>query len=1658
MDSNFSVEQIVELRAGPAAGETTASRGSGYLISETLVITAKHVVFTATGSPRPEIFVQDIHEGGWNEGAVVWPTRRSDPDIAVIRLNNANPPMRLRQKTRYGRFAGTEPVRCQALGFPRFLRDLSGRRDIDHLTGQVNVVGRLRSGKFNLDLDASPSHWGGGRSAWAGLSGAAVFARGLLVGICIEDNPEFGGARLTAIRLDEVASDPDFVRLLDGNGYIYLESVELSAVLQNPAMMVMSPAQLLVAERAVVRFRGRESVLDDLYAWCRDDGLTTGAGALSSRLITGPGGQGKSRLAYELVRRMQAIGWVAGVVDPTADTELLAPLGNLNVPALLIVDYAEGRSEQVINLLRIAAQGSSRSPVRLLMLARSGAEANWWNDRFLVAGEQFLEKTEIISLTTLEPHTAGRIDAFTEAIEDFSVALHAIYPAANWEEISRTIGSPDLAGARFGTVLSLHLSALVTLLQAGPEPVDESPRTVPEDVLLRHEQRYWAKTISSWVSPLQDETLRRVVMAATLCGAGTRSEAVATVSRVPGLRHDTSEDTRIGVARWLQALYPSPWRERFWGALQPDLIAEHLFRSIVAEDSRDGVPYEQRFFSLMLEGASQDQLGLALDLAGRSAIAGDAICEELGVLIVRDPAGMAQAVVRAITRSVQPGALLSVLRTSAFTIPADQCRAILDLIPEDAAVLADLAIELAQHDVTKLRDETAINSEAKRKLFYALKALGSRLQAKGRNREAFLVINNALELLQDLVDLNSLFAEPEHAHSRRLSIMDRVGLLMQMDIIAGRIGAPAETRVALAHGPVELLQMIMDACLETDHPEYANVFLPKLALSLMNLATTLSAVERHSASYDAANRAASIYRRLAESDAQYLPMLASMLTLLFLAQSEMGQPDASLKSEAISIFRKLAVEDNDVPMGQKISSLSMLTNLMDGDEALSSTISLVQLYRDVAETAPGTYFADLGKWLVKLARAYLAADRSSEALAAIAEAYALYSRFRSWADPHALVEVLEVATSCFMKSDRKEEALEKAEAVVKIRRVMAGESADTSPTLAAALDVLASCLDDLGRDTDALAPAAEATAIYRRLTETDPGKYLPPRASTLKAYVSRLIRLGHTDLLLNAATEVAAVYRGLAEGHPETYLPALAWATRILAEALSLARRPGEAVPVAREAVVLGHRLADSDPINGFPALAEAISTLTRVMQSSGQKDGILSLSQEATRIHRQLVDKDPDIWRPELAKSLLFFGEELQNAGRREEAHLVALEAIELLAGLAGHDPGRFTRQLELAHQLLAASMPNTSSGRRWPSRRSQKGSTAPPSLRESVDSPQVRDTNKVLADISLDEIRLSEGSAAALQLAISEKDSHGILDTKVVFSAIARTHSYIDWYRIESLARDPATLPNATVSDPMGHAGEKWKGTPVTGSLARALRAAQFVLPSISERLDVVPLGVLAVSLVSSPDDSASMALINGFGLSHSELIVLVEEAVGYDGLAQKIADLQPTFNVLQQHAPRLPQVSVNSDTEPAPLEPSKSVTQKPGSFRKFIQKITNSIVPHNAGLVPSSKLQKFLDDVVKEKFGPLLRDPKLRATARKAADDRLAEYLLTHLIELLSDSDVDEFEQVLDEFEREDFRIFFESKISNYREVVSRLLVQFRQEYLNSDPDPGTGSVKL
>jgi hypothetical protein len=105
-----------------------------------------------------------------------------------------------------------------------------------------------------------------------------------------------------------------------------------------PATPAMAdrPACLLDPHREVVAFTGRTDAIDALLAWCRD------ARGDRLRLVTGPGGVGKTRLAVQLGRHVAMLGWSVHWLsgDQEADPSAL-PAGRAS---LLVVDDAEQRT------------------------------------------------------------------------------------------------------------------------------------------------------------------------------------------------------------------------------------------------------------------------------------------------------------------------------------------------------------------------------------------------------------------------------------------------------------------------------------------------------------------------------------------------------------------------------------------------------------------------------------------------------------------------------------------------------------------------------------------------------------------------------------------------------------------------------------------------------------------------------------------------------------------------------------------------------------------------------------------------------------------------------------------------------------------------------------------------------------------------------------------------------------------------------------------------------------------------------------------------------------------------------------------------------------------------------------------------------------------
>jgi hypothetical protein len=130
--------------------------GSGYLVTERLVLTAAHVVRTDSGVETEAVEVRPSGSKGPVQGRVVWSHQQEDIDAALIQITDSRwQPSGLRP-LRWGRLTGQGgAVSCEAVGFPRVLRQLDGMRESEHLNGHINPGTRLVGRRYDVHVDSS---------------------------------------------------------------------------------------------------------------------------------------------------------------------------------------------------------------------------------------------------------------------------------------------------------------------------------------------------------------------------------------------------------------------------------------------------------------------------------------------------------------------------------------------------------------------------------------------------------------------------------------------------------------------------------------------------------------------------------------------------------------------------------------------------------------------------------------------------------------------------------------------------------------------------------------------------------------------------------------------------------------------------------------------------------------------------------------------------------------------------------------------------------------------------------------------------------------------------------------------------------------------------------------------------------------------------------------------------------------------------------------------------------------------------------------------------------------------------------------------------------------------------------------------------------------
>ena len=1120
-----------------AAGPGAEGSGSGYRLSDRLVLTARHVIAPALAGAGGRVLVRPLGVTGWLPAGVGWQDADADAALIVVEDEGWRAPAG-ESVLRWGKLAGSDPVPCAVVGFPWASVRPDRMRDTAHVYGQLAPLGQLRQGRLDLDVaSASPAAREGG-SPWAGMSGAGVIADNHLVGVITVDPARYQG-RLVAVPASGLLDCPGFRDRLAEHGvpaevapvgagwYLRLPGGQMVSLA--PAYRPVSrrfrpdPSTLLRPEHGLVPFLGREAVLDQITSWCQD---LAGRPVL---LVTGGGGSGKTRLGLEACVRMLVAGWDAGQADDAPRDGTATD--RLQRPTLLVVDDADLRTGLIAALVDYLRWDDAGPQVGLLLLARLAGE--WW-DR-LVRQQELASAYTVLDLDRHPVPLVDRSEHFRRASAAF---------AAYGGPGEQPVGPPptaELADPAYADPLLIHVSALLrtvdmpaTPAPPGPDrngtPVAEIAGGKPEppvrqqllQSLCERERTRWYRLgeeshlFFNRYPPLADQ----VVALAMLTAAAEQACATSLLAALP----NQAEVTRIGaeaLAAWGHRLYGGPG---YWNPLRPDLLAEqHLADTENLSDLATGAArlaagqnweagiLTQLLAELTRAAANQPAVRAALD-----ELLAAALPRIVDQAVIADRAELADLASLALQLAPQPG----------LAAP------LVGQMPEHSVRLAALAATLTSQQVTQDRAD-ALDGEpdAANRLARSLTTLSNRLAGLGRREEALAASQEAVTIRRELAA-----ARPDAF---------RPGLATSLNKLAAGLARLGRREEALAASQ-EAASIYRE--LAAARPD---AFRPDLATSLNNLAVGLAGLGRREEALAASQEAVTIRRELAAArpDA-FRPDLATSLNNLAAGLAELGRREEALAAsqEAASIYREVAAARPDSFRPGLAASLTTLANRLASlgrrEEALAAIQEAVTIRRDLAAARPDSFRPDLAASLNNLALGLVGLGRREEALAAIQEAVTIrreLAAVRPDAFRPGLAASLTTLANRLAGLGRREEALAASQEAVTIRRELAAARPDAfRPDLATSLNNLAARLAELGRREEALTASQEAVTIRRELAAARPDTFRPDLAASLNNLARGLAGLGRREEALTASQEAASIYRELAAARPDAFRPDLA--------------------------------------------------------------------------------------------------------------------------------------------------------------------------------------------------------------------------------------------------------------------------------------------------------------------------------------------------------------------------------------------------------------------------------------------------------------------------------------------------------------------------------------
>ncbi|MEV4159947.1 hypothetical protein [Nonomuraea dietziae] len=992
-----------------------------------------------------------------------------------------------------------------------------------------------------------------------------------------------------------------------------------------------SVASLLRPERGAVTFAGRVAELKILTRWCADEG------PCPVWLLTGQGGVGKTRLALHFAESLPFEEWEYLPVRQGHEVQAVRAAAQMDQRVLLLVDYAETRSdlaEMLAEVVRLEAAGQA-SGLRVLLVARQAGE--WWTelDTESHAVRDLVARTSVLELAPALDSDRDDLQVIEDALPSFAAALGCPVP-----QVAFTVDAEERL-----PVLVLHAAALVAVLDQEQGTV--GGRAAAEfgvlERLLGHERRLWDKTARRAGVGVDLAVLQQVIATvALLLDPQDQDEAVRMlVRRVPDLAR--ADDMRIGaVVRWLRQLYPGIGEPV--GVLRPDLLAE---RHVVDQLTKSPELYRQCLTNLTPRQAER-----ALTLLSRACNHHDKAQTMLARAVEANiPNQIDQIISVALQGGTHVGQALYV-SLQKMVLTYDNLEHMANALPWESSSLLDASRYLTK----KILSEHADSMGSDRKAYWhrvqgvldlragdldgalthttlaleyyagetksaspdimefsrIVNNLGTVLSQKGMDNEGALFLREAVRLRRRAFQLSGRF-QAELA----VSLCNLSNLL-----------SPSEESLTLAHEAVRLLEAF-----ESGHP---GTYQAELAGAKMALASRMADRGLHRDALQQARAAVDIYRDItAKSPDVHQYNYASALLNLGNYLEELGCQSEAITSieDGVRLARELSKtypNRHDAMLANSLIAYAMSLSKLDGrmQDALSVMSEAIDIAQELISIDRLAHGGLLGQTLVHMGLLMRRAGRHREALDSIAKGVGIYrdlarvSGFdRITIDlGRALMNMASSQASC---NDLKG-ALQSAEESHSIFLNYRGSDPSVyAEEWAKCLVTLGTMLSLSGDHQKALSVTIETVNAYRELAAITPGRHSGTLAHMLASLGKRYAAIGNHRQAIASSREALGLFKSLPAVRPEQDKGSIGAVLLDLGIHLSEAGEPRNALNCELQAVEIYHELADRDPAGHLEQYARALDNAGCSYAQMGNQREALRCTRKAVRAARALREID---------------------------------------------------------------------------------------------------------------------------------------------------------------------------------------------------------------------------------------------------------------------------------------------------------------------------------------------------------------------------------------------------------------------------------------------------